>query len=1379
MAPFDNTLCRWFAAIAMLLVFLTGCDETTDKYYSKRPPAEIEAAMPYAPKTQTEDEVKAKSAGCMVCHKIENPSMHVNNEPIGCVDCHGGDAKALAKEHAHVHPRGPWYRTQDPSAPVSAGNPQRSGQVWLMEDPAFVRFVNPGDLRVAEFACGKCHSGYTNNVKHSMMAHGAMLWGAALYNNGAINQKYGRFGESYSIDGEPARLLAPRLSNDTPEAMKQRLITRGELPWLDPLPRYNITQPGNVLRAFERGGTLKPETAQPDKEEDPGKPEFKLSIRGFGTSLRTDPVFLGLQKTRLLDPMLWQLGTNDQAGDYRSSGCTACHVVYANDRDPAHSGQYAKFGKHGFYAGDDPSLRKDEPGHPIRHELTRSIPSSQCVVCHMHPGTTVTMTYFGNLWYDNESEGALMYPPSHPKMTEHDEYKIKVRTPEGSALRGNWGDVKFLESLSEKNKDLTQIQFSDYSGHGWAYRNVYKQDRKGNLLDKNDKPVALEGPEKFKKGDNGEPIDGHAVHLQDIHQEKGMQCVDCHFSQDNHGNGKIYGEVRNATAINCVDCHGTVYEKAKLTFSGNAAPEKGNNLQGKSNRFKWEGDTLIQTSALDPAKKWKVPQVVSIIDPASKDYNPRAAFAKTIRTDNKTWGDVPAKNDKCPLAHLNDKMDCYTCHTSYTASCFGCHLPMRANQRRENLHTEGAVSRNWTQYNFQTLRDDIFMLGVDGAVKGGFEKDKDGNFIKDEKGELKRNIKIAPCRSTCAVLVSSQNAQRDWIYSQQQTVSAEGFSGQAFSPHFPHSVRAKETKGCVDCHLSSAGDNNAWMAQILMQGTNQTNFMYRNLYVGCEDGGLHSVVVTEQSEPQAVIGSTLHKDAYPEEYQKHLGNNLELETSHGHRGNVKQVQLRGEYVYAALGGGGMIAYDVANIDNKDFSERIVTAPVSPLGQDLHVSSKDCSAILSPSVLGVDPTRQPPLTPRNELNMEQPISLVYAFLYGLDRKEGLFTIPAATLLDGDPTNNFLHRDMTFNPDGVLNGAVNGVVAGNDLYVCCDCGLVIINISKIGSEYLEAATQLRAAQPDSIQALKFKDVMKAARKPDPNNLRVKAILPLRHPKAVRVQFRYAFVVDDDGLKVLDVTNTDHPRLIDKAFIPYKEAKNVYLSRTYAYVAAGTEGVGIVDIEKPEEPKEFMKFTADGRLDDVRDVKIGMTNVSLFAYVANGRHGLAVLQLTSPGSPKTYQGWSPTPVPMLIATKSLHGSAVSISEGLQRDRAVDESGNQLAVFNRVGSRPLNKTEQEKMYKIGDFLFTVRDPRLVAAADFENEFGKPSPFKIFGQLLPLLKKQSDDLKKQLAPADVKAVDEAIQQFKDGKLDEQALGKKLDELKAKLPKKAKGDDEL
>ena len=38
--------------------------------------------------------------------------------------------------------------------------------------------------------------------------------------------------------------------------------------------------------------------------------------------------------------------------------------------------------------------------------------------------------------------------------------------------------------------------------------------------------------------------------------------------------------------------------------------------------------------------------------------------------------------------------------------------------------------------------------------------------------------------------------------------------------------------------------------------------------------------------------------------------------------------------------------------------------------------------------------------------------------------------------------------------------------------------------------------------------------------------------------------------------------------------------------------------------------------------------------------------------------------------------------ISKGVDRDRAVDESGNQLSVFNRRGSRPFNGEEARKLY-------------------------------------------------------------------------------------------------
>src|SRR5262249_54145719 len=131
--------------------------------------------------------------------------------------------------------------------------------------------------------------------------------------------------------------------------------------------------------------------------------------------------------------------------------------------------------------------------------------------------------------------------------------------PEAAAARGNWSNLEFLEKVAELNPQLKQTQFADYHGHGWVFRAVFKKDRKGNLLDLNDKIIPHDDTHKFAE----------AVHLKDVHLTKGMQCVDCHFLTDVHGNGKLYGEPRAATTIECIDCHGTINARPTLVTSGN------------------------------------------------------------------------------------------------------------------------------------------------------------------------------------------------------------------------------------------------------------------------------------------------------------------------------------------------------------------------------------------------------------------------------------------------------------------------------------------------------------------------------------------------------------------------------------------------------------------------------------------------------------------------------------------------------------------------------------------------------------------------------------------------------------------------------------------
>ena len=1217
---------------------------------SGSPPARtVGPTAPPAPATQTLEQADAKSAGCASCHNpTDRKTMHASPAVVlGCTDCHGGNAAVTkpdaseyrgnreadyraAMDAAHVAPLFPdaW------KTPASA-NPERSYTLLNRERPEFVRFVNPADYRIARESCGACHLEIIQAAERSIMATGAMLFNGASYNNGILSDKRGILGEAYTRDGVPASLRNPIVVNDW-------LSSKGILGELFPLPAWETVPPADVFRVFERGGrvigNIFPEIALPNVlgrlqiVDEPGRPDIKQSNRGPGTGARIAVPLINLTKTRLNDPLMWFLGTNEQPGDYRSSGCASCHVVYANDRDKRHSGQYARFGHEGKSVTSDPTISRTRSGHPLKHEFTRAIPSSQCMTCHMHQPNVFVNSYYGYTMWDYEADAPFMWPEKQ-RYPSHDERRaILDRNPEGAAVIGKWSDPQFLKDVSKLNPQLKDTQFADYHGHGWNFRAIFKRDRKGTLLDADGNKISENDPQKLKK----------AVHMSSVHLDVGMHCVDCHFSQDSHGNGHIYGEVAAAIEIDCVDCHGTADRYPTLFTSGPAAKPGGTDIgllrtpDGRK-RFEWRAGKLYQRSALDPKLEWELSLVRDSVNPRHGNFNEKAARAKLMargQYDNygQSWGtDVPAGE----RAHDNSSMACYTCHVSWTTSCNGCHLPIEANWKTDRLHFEGGPTRNYATYNPQVVRDDIFQLGRHGTVK---------------------NNRIAPIRSSSALVLSSTNANRERIYIQQPPVAASGYSSQAFAPHYAHTERKTETKTCSDCHVSAENDNNAIMAQLLLHGTNFVNFVGFNAWVG-EERHIEAVQVTEWDEPQAVIGSYLQRYAYPDWYAAHQKRGRELVEAHDHgtKGAANCLQLRGEYLYVAEGAGGMRVYDVASIANKGISQRIITAPFSSAGHDTHIASANATCVALPTNQPIAPLKNVGKLMR-EVNREQPFHPIYNYALITDAQEGLILTDVNTLQDGEARNNFLKRALTWNGGGILKGARHITMGGYYAYIAADAGLVVLNLDT------------------------------------PLEPRVAAVVPLDGARASALQFRYLFVTDSTGLRVIDVTLPERARAV--AQVPLAEAKGLFVARTYAYIAAGREGLVVIDVEKPEAPRVYAKFDAGGKLNDARDVIVGTTNASLFAYVADGRNGLKVIQLTAPDTQPKFYGFSPEPRPQLIAWKATQSAARALSRGLERDRAVDETGNQVAVFGRVGSRPFNLQEQRKLFLKPDGTpWTVRD--------------------------------------------------------------------------------------
>ena len=276
-----------------------------------------------------------------------------------------------------------------------------------------------------------------------------------------------------------------------------------------------------------------------------------------------------------------------------------------------------------------------------------------------------------------------------------------------------------------------------------------------------------------------------------------------------------------------------------------------------------------------------------------------------------------------------------------------------------------------------------------------------------------KGSKIVPVRSSSALVLSSTNINREHIYIQQPPIAASGFSSQAFAPHYPHTERKTETKTCTDCHVSTANDNNAIMAQLLLQGTNFVNFVGYNAWVG-EEKRVSAVQVTEWDEPQAVIGSYLHRYAYPDWYAAHQKRDKRLPTiaTHDTKGAARCLQLRGEYLYVAEGAGGMRVYDAASVANKGVSQKIITAPFSPRGHDTHIASPNATCVALPTNQPINPLRNDGDLMR-VTNQEQPFHPIYSYAAITDAVEGLILTNVTTLADGEPRNNFLTRAVTWN------------------------------------------------------------------------------------------------------------------------------------------------------------------------------------------------------------------------------------------------------------------------------------------------------------------------------------------------------------------------------
>ncbi len=189
-------------------------------------------------------------------------------------------------------------------------------------------WANPSDYRVAKHTCGQCHGQILERSQKSLHATSAGIISATRYTWAAQNTRSALYA-NYEVRDDDG--VIPK--------------EKGALPGLKTLPSF-----------------------------DPNKPD------GMENSPADDYL-----REECLRCHIYSYGA-ERPGDYRASGCAACHMPYADD---------------GIYRGADKAIGKHGPvARPRFHRITRLIPPEQCIHCHNRGGRT-GVSFIGTM----ESDG--------------------------------------------------------------------------------------------------------------------------------------------------------------------------------------------------------------------------------------------------------------------------------------------------------------------------------------------------------------------------------------------------------------------------------------------------------------------------------------------------------------------------------------------------------------------------------------------------------------------------------------------------------------------------------------------------------------------------------------------------------------------------------------------------------------------------------------------------------------------------------------------------------------------------------------------------------------------------------------------------------------
>jgi len=314
---------------------------------------------------------------------------------------------------------------------------------------------------------------------------------------------------------------------------------------------------------------------------------------------------------------------------------------------------------------------------------------------------------------------------------------------------------------------------------------------------------------------------------QDIHYQKGMTCQDCHVSLDVHSDGFLAAANLAAVQIECADCHGTpnkypwelplgFMDEFKETPADGPARGVGDKpidmtLQGTSIS---KQDGYLLTVRGNPYENVvRVGNEVVLHTAAGKDIKFKPL--KLLNEEDKL--SERGRVAMCQVEKHLDRMECYSCHASWTPQCYGCHVKIDFSQPNPHsdfvdfVESAGKKNFDWVaagrKHQDPDHRNDRGETGYDTIIPGKVHEER--SYLRFESPMLGVNGegRITPLAPGCqpSVTIIGEDGKPillNHIFRTMPGAEGSGDEGQLaidMSPTQPHTI-TKNARTCESCH---------------------------------------------------------------------------------------------------------------------------------------------------------------------------------------------------------------------------------------------------------------------------------------------------------------------------------------------------------------------------------------------------------------------------------------------------------------------------------------------------------------------------------------------------------------------------------------------------